>query len=149
MTIRKDILTYLGQLLDQVPNATVYRSRQEALARDEGTGIFLQPEEEPVERRAGDGPSGLVLRNLTIIISVIARAAGAPESCTADDVADPVMGAVHALVMADTTLGNRCATVLEEGSKWDFEQADGTAVVAEMRYVIRYMTKANTLSVQS
>lgn len=146
MTLRKQILMYVAQVLTQVPNATVFRSREEALARQEGTGIFVRPEEEPVENRAGGGPRGLALRNFVILITVIARAPGAPEADTADDVADPVMEAAHAFLMADTTLGGLCATVIEDSTKWEFEEGDGTAVAAEMRYMVRYQTSINSLS---
>lgn len=147
MTIRKGILIYIAQLLEGVSDATVYRSREEALARDEGSGIIVKPEEEPVENRAMGGPGGLALRNFTVVITVITRAAGAAEGPTADDVADPIQEAAHALLMADTTLGGLCSTLIEHSTKWDFEQADGTALACEMRYIVRYMTKASTLSI--
>lgn len=146
MTVRKSILLYIAKLLAGVPNATVYRSREEALARDEGIGIVVKPEEEESENRAMGGPTGLVMRNFTAVITIIARASGVASSQTPDDIADPIQEAAHALLMADTTLGGRCSTLIEHSTKWDFEQADGTALAAEMRYVVRYMTNAKTLS---
>jgi len=146
VTIRKQILQTIAALFQAVPDATVFRSREEALARSEGIGIFVRPEEEAPENRAGGGPNGLTLRNFTAVITVIARAKGAPQAPPADDVADPVMEKIHALLTADVTLGGMVATILEHSTKWDFEVADGTALAAEMRYIVRYMTAANTLS---
>lgn len=146
MTVRKQILLAISTLLQGVPNATVFRSREDALARSEGPGIFVRPEEEAPENRAGGGPTGLTLRNFTAVITVIVRAQGAAQAPAADDVADPIMEKAHALLMVDTTLGGLTATILEHSTKWDFEVADGTALAAEMRYIVRYMTAANTLS---
>ncbi len=146
MTIRKQILVYVANQLQQVPDATVYRSRQEALSREEGTGIVVQPDEEEPENRAGGGPQGLVLRNFTFVIVVVARAQGAPAAACADDVADPVIESVQGFITADTTLGGLCATVIEGPTKWDFEEADGTAVSAEMSLTARYETRRSSLS---
>lgn len=148
MTVRNQVILYLEQKLAAVPNATVFPSREEALSRDEGTGIVVREDEEEPENRAGGGPQGLVLRNFTALISVLARAPGvpAPAGPTAGAVADPVIEAAHAIVMADTTLGGLCSTIIEGPTKWDYEEADGTAVAVDMRFTVRYQTRANSLS---
>ena len=146
MTVRKSILVAVANLLNGVPNAIVYRSREEALSREEGTGIIVKPEDEPVENRAGGGPGGLTLRNLMIVVTVLTRGAGAPSGYTPDDIADPVMQSAHALLMADTTLGGLCSVLIEHSTKCDFEVADGSALAAELRYIVRYQTHSNDLS---
>jgi hypothetical protein len=146
MTAREGILQYVLTLLSAVPGATVVRSREAPIDRPEGFFILLKPEEEPVELRGGGGigggsyGAGVVLRNLTILITVVTR------GTIPDQLADPIIQAVHAAVMADRTLGGRCAIVMEHSTKWDFEVADATALGAEMRYVIRYQTSATDLS---
>lgn len=144
MTAYKSILAYVAQLLAAVPDATVFRSRAAALDKTEGTGIVVMPKESESENRAGGGPMGLVVRNFTFKVVVITRAQP-PEGLTADDIADPVMEAIHAALFLDTTLGNRIATLIGGITEWDFEVADGTAMAAEMHFMARYQTKASTL----
>ena len=139
MTAREAILEYIAGLLSGVPNATVFRSREAAVAREEGIAILLKPEEEPVELRTR-AQAGLVVRNLTVVITVIAR------GVVSDQVADPIVQAIHALVMQSETLSGRCSLIMEQSTKWDFEVADLTAVAVEMRYTVRYQTTAKDLS---
>ena len=138
-SVREKILQALAANLASVPNATVYRSRQTAVARSEGNAILLEPENEQVEKRASN-PGGLVIRNLMVDLSVLAR--GDP----ADSIADPIITAAHALIMADPTLGNLCAQIIEYSTEWKFDPADLTAVEALIRYQIRYATTMNDLT---
>ena len=137
-TARESILAYVLTLLSAVPGAIASRSREAPVERAEGTVIILRPEEEPIELRTG--ASSTVLRNLTIVITVLSRGA------IPDQVADPVIQAIHAAIMADRTLGGRCALLMEHSTKWDFELADQTALAAEMRYIVRYQTTATDIS---
>lgn len=137
-SVREQILLALATKLATVPNVTVFRSRENAVAREEGIAVLLQPENEQVEKRASN-PGGFVVKNLLLDISVIAR--GDP----ADQVADPALVAAHALVMADPTLGNLCAQIIEHSTEWKFDQADLTAVEVLVRYQIRYATTTNSL----
>jgi hypothetical protein len=140
MTARESILEYLVALLAGVQDVTVFRSREAALDKSEGIAILVKPEEEPVEMRSRSG-TGLVFRNLTVVITVIAR------GVVPDQLADPAVQSVHSLIMADQTLQGRCALLMEQSTKWDFEVGDGTAVAVEMRYTVRYQTSAKDISV--
>jgi hypothetical protein len=138
MTARESILSYVYTLLAAVTGATAYRTREAPADRSEGVVILLKPEEEPIELRTANG--SMVLRNLTIVITVISR------GDVPDQLADPVIQAIHASIMLDRTLGGRCALLMEHSTKWDFEVADATAMTAELRYVARYQTKASDMS---
>jgi hypothetical protein len=138
-SVRENILKALETNLASVQNATVYRSRQTALARSEGSAILLEPENEQVEKRASN-PGGLVLRNFLVDLSVLAR--GDP----ADGIADPIITAAHVSIMADPTLGNLCSQIIEHSTEWKFEEADLTAVEVLIRYQIRYATTTNDLT---
>lgn len=138
-SMREQILAALATKLAAVPNATVFRSRQSAIARSEGNAILVQPENEQVEKRTSM-PGGLVLRDFLFDVSVIAR--GDP----ADQVADPIMTAAHALIMADPTLGGLCAQIIEHSTEWTFNEADLTAVEVLARYKVRYLTSVNDLT---
>ena len=50
----------------------------------------------------------------------------------------PGGGCVHAAMMANTTLGGLAFDVTEDGTSWDFDEADGTALIVRMRYIVRY-----------
>ena len=138
MSRREDILAALQSRLNGVGAATAYRSREAAVARAEGVVILLRPEAEDVES-LGVLPS-VSSRSLVVVVTVIAR------GDIPDHIADPIITAAHAALMADTTLGGLTAQVCEESTKWDFEQADQTAVAVEIRYRIRYHTAAASLS---
>lgn len=141
MTIRESILAQIKTLLDGVAGASAYRSREAPATRAEGVVLVIRPEDEAVELR-GAAP-GLSVRDLTVSVTVISRGA------IPDQVSDPAIEAVHAALMANQTLGNRCARIVEAGTKYDFEQADQTALAVELRFVVRYMTPASTLAVQA
>lgn len=138
-SVREQILIALATKLAAVSGVTVYRSRQSAIARIEGSAILIQPKHEPVEKRASN-PGGLVLRDMTIDVSVIVR--GDP----ADSIADPIIVSTHAIVMADPTLGGLCSQVIEHSTEWMFDEADLTAAEVIIAYQIRYQTSANDLT---
>jgi hypothetical protein len=144
MTARESILSYLvTQITNANTGAGVYRSRQEAFDREEGPGISVQPEEEPVETRTRNMDT--TVRDLTVVVTVIARA-DSVANLSADQVADPVIELMHAAVMKDITLGGRATAVFERGTKFDFEEADQAAVAIEVRYLVKYLTSASNLS---
>lgn len=138
MTAREAILGRLGVLLTTIQGATFFRSREAAVARSEGTVISLRPEDEQVEKRASLGD--ITLRNLIVIVSVISR------GNVPDQAADPVIQAAHSAIMADATLGGLCAQIIEQSTKWNFALADTNAAEAEIRYTIRYLTRASDIS---
>ena len=135
-TLRESVLNAIVAIAGTVPNATAYRSREAAFAREEGTAILVRPDEETVERNA----SLMALRDLTFTATVIARGP------IPDTVADAAIAAFHAALMADDTLGGLVARTIEESSKWEFEVADQNAVAVELRYRCRYLTQTNTLT---
>jgi hypothetical protein len=136
-TVRKSILTQFATLW-AVPNATVYRSRETAIARVEGSAVVIRPQTEQVEKRAASGM--LVLRDFTVAVSVIVR--GDPP----DDVADPIIQAGNKATLIDPTLGGLCAQVIEHSTEWKFEEADLTALEVVILYMVRYQTSAADLS---
>jgi hypothetical protein len=138
MTISESILAYIAAQLLGVSDATVFRSRQAALARVEGTGIIVHPETETVVLRSE--AADVVLRELTVLITVLAR------GDVPDQVADPIEDSIHSIIMSDRTLGGRTLRIYEESRKWTLEEADQIAVAVEMRYRMKYATPASSLS---
>lgn len=136
-TLRSGILSALQALITAANvGAAVYRSRETALARSEGAAILIRPEDEPVVKQT----QNLAIRDLTVCFTVLARGQ------IPDEVADPIIGAMHAALCADQTLGGRVARILENGTRWEFEEADQDAVAAEVRYTLRYMTPVASIS---
>jgi len=138
MTADESIIAYVFTLLATVSGATAFRSREEAVALQEGIAVIVKPEEVPYENRAA--ATDLTLANLTFVITIIARGA------VPDSTADPVRQAVHKAVMADKTLGGRAASLMPHSTKWDFEEADQTAAAIEMRFVARYQTGTSDIT---
>lgn len=138
MSAREDLIEAIATKLSSIPNQTFYRDRQSALALSEGNAILLEPEEEKVVRRSM-APDA-VLRDLTVVMTVITR------DDTPDLIADPLISAAMALIMRDPSLGGLCAQITEVGTKWMFAEADQTASVAEIRYQVRYQTRADLTS---
>lgn len=136
MTVRDAILEAIKALVANIPNAVVYRSREAALSREEGVGILIRPEEEDATQLGREATK----RDFKIVVTVIAR------GDIPDQIADPIVEQVHAALMADDTFGKIVAQVIEHSTKWDFEVADQNAVAVEMRYTVRLMTPANSLS---
>lgn len=138
-TVREQLLTYIAALLEPIPNVAVYRSRQAAIDRAEGTALVVRPEEEVVRNQARD----VVFRDFRVLITIIAR------GDIPDQQADPIVLAVQTTLLADPTLGNRCARVFEEETKWEFEEADQNAVAVICGFTIKYATRAGDMSAQA
>lgn len=137
-SVDESILAYVLTLLSAVPGATAYRTREEAFAVEEGIGIVLKPREAPVEMRTAT--TDTVLINFMFVITLIAR------GTVPDSLADPVRVAIHKAIMADKTLGGRTALLMPHSTEWEFEEADKTATVIEMRFVARYHTNLSDIS---
>lgn len=136
-TQRESIIQQVVDLLTPALGsaASMYRSREAALARSEGTAVVVRPDEEVVEFLA----RGQAKRHLVLSLTVFAR------GLMPDQVADSVLLTVHNTLMGDDTLAQRVARIIEEGTKWDFEVADQNAVAAEVRYRFTYLTPASRL----
>lgn len=135
-TQRENILAALLGLCNGAGGATAYRSREAAFSRSEGVSVLVVPSEEIVENQT----QRLTVRDFSVLITVIAR------GTVPDQVADPVVQAVHAAIAADQTLGGRVARIIEEQTKFDFEVADKNSVAAELRFRFRYMTPVEDIT---
>ena len=138
-THHENILQAIKTLCDGVPGALAYRSREAAIARREGPAILIRPEDMPVETPG----QRVTIRDLVVLVTVIARGQ------VPDQVADPVVQAVHAAITADQTLGGLVGRIVEEHIKFDFEVADQNAVAIELRFRLRYMTPVADITRQA
>ena len=115
--------------------ATCFRSPVIALLRNQTPAVVVFPEEEVcvVENI-------LSKRTLTIRVVPLAREVGGNDG---EIVADQLLVACHAALMASKNLGGLCQKIREIGIEWDIEDADGRAVAIPARYSIEYRTQAN------
>lgn len=134
-TKREDILTAITTALAGTAGVSgrMYRSRQEAFSRQESPSIIIEPMSdriEPVSNRRIDW-------TLMVGITVYAR------GLVPDQVADPIVGAIHAALMADRSLGGLTMDL------WPptFDKADLSAAWIVCTYQARYRTPDTTLSV--
>jgi hypothetical protein len=114
----------------------IYRSRQEAFARDESPAIVV----EAVNDQAIIETS---LPTLTWILTV--RIAIIVRGSVPDQLADPIIVSAHSKLMADLTLGGYAMDIAPQGVNFDMAEADQTAGVIMCDYLIRYRTTLSSL----
>lgn len=139
-TIREQIMQYLkGTTLIGTAGAgsRVFRSRADKFTPDESPAINLVPDNE----QPNEDTIGKVNAMLHVEVQVYVRAAS-----EADSVADAVIESVHSKIMADPQLGGLAFDISEDGTSWDFDEADRTALIVRMRYVVQYRHNRNNLS---
>lgn len=142
-TWRESILQGVVTILNGAAiGAGVYRSRVEALAIGELPAVVVKPGMDSPDNSS----RGIVVRKLEIELEFHARSTAANPA--ADSLADPVIAAAHAALMADQTLGAKVARLIEEPGMGKPEWADGdnAAVMIPVIYTAVYMTPANDLT---
>ena len=116
----------------------IYRSRVEPLARGESPAIVV----EPVSDSAQQNTSLPTLDwSLTVRVAVIVR------GDVPDQLADPIVESAHAKIMADLTLGGYAIDVQPQSVSFDLIEADQTAGVIALEYLVRYRTSVTNLSI--
>ena len=116
----------------------IYRSRAEAFPRDEAPAIIIEP--------AADVPRGEPVSTCkidwTLTIAIIVYTRGAIP----DQLAAPIVGSLHAKLMADRTLGGLALDVWPGQVLHQKEQADQTAGWTTCNYTIRYRSSITDLT---
>lgn len=80
----------------------------------------------------GEDVSGITEKRLTVLVSVYVRGA------VPDQLADGIVESVHSKLMAEPTLGGLAMDISEGGTNWDMDEADQTAAIVSMRFVVWY-----------
>lgn len=136
-SITEQMLETINTKFASVTGATVFRSRQAALALSEGIAIVIRPKEEPVRYLA----NYVAVRELEVELSIIGR------GIVPDQAIDPVRVQMHQYLMADPTLGGLAQRIVELTNEWQFEEADQTGVELKATYKIIYANATNSLTV--
>ena len=127
------IVTRLSAAIAPIP---VLRQPTAPLTREASPALLLWAEGDQITARANH----LVDRLLVVRLAVVARGADAL------DLADQLLVAAHAALLADPNLGGLAIAVREIDAEWEAEDADAGAVLLPARYEIRYRTHAIDLT---
>lgn len=135
---REQILSAVATLLTGATpaGANVFRSRVTAIGRGDAPAIIVRPEEDIPEKQF----AGMVISTAAVAIDVYTR------GDVPDQLADPIIVAAHAWIMADPTLGGLASLTLQGPAKWESHEADQTAGFATFIYHVRYTTKVSDLT---
>lgn len=140
-TKREQILAAVDTLLAATAGATgrVYRSRQEAVSRNESPAVVFQPG--PSKAAAEPVSTCKIDWYFILVIAVYARGA------IPDQVADPVVKSVHSLLMADRSLGGLVMDIWPMDRDPEFAAAESAAVWEVLTYRVQYRTSIEDLGV--
>jgi len=115
----------------------IWRSRVQALARQESPAIVV----EPISDNAEQNTSLPTLDwSLTVRIAVIVR------GDVPDQQADATVESLHSKMMADLTLGGYAIDVQPQGVSFDLVEADQPAGVIACDFLVRYRTSLTDLT---
>ena len=138
---REQILAAIVDALDGTVEVgtRIYRSRQEAFARNEAPAILIEPgtdtpTEQPVSICKIDW-------RFPVIVTVHTRGA-IPEQLAA-----PIIADIHSRLMADRQLGGLAFDIWPGPVEHQREQADAAAGWTTCTYVVRYRTSVTDLAV--
>lgn len=132
---REDILAAVATILDGTAGATVYRSRAEAIRREESPALVVE--------FVSDTPDydNLSIMNwaLTFRVSIVVRGA------VPDQLADPIAVSAYNLLMADRTLGGKVMDLLPGEQRFDIIEGDKTVGVLQGLWIAKHRTAQNAL----
>jgi len=136
-SIREQILAKIVTVLDAGNiGAAVDRSRTEAVSRQQSPRVIVLPGADVARQ------STVPFLDWTLAVHVVVYVRGeAPDS-----VADPIITAAHAALMADETLGGLAMTILPAGVHFELADSDATVCVATCEYRIQYRTEQQDLT---
>ena len=115
----------------------VYRDRAEAFAQQElpALAVFPQRDEPTTEFSTCRTRWVLTLRILVVIN-------GVPVS----RLADPIRASIHALLMAEKTLGGLAMTVRPGPAQWEPDKGNDSPGVLDLTYQVEYLTDQDDLT---
>lgn len=116
----------------------IYRSRQEAFARNEAPCLLIEP---GIDTPSEDQVSTCKI-DWRMPVDIIVHTRGAiPEQ-----LAGPIIESLHTKLMADETLGGLVMRIWPGPVNHQREQADATAGWTTCTYVVRYRTRVTDLT---
>lgn len=136
-SIREQILTKIVSVLDAGNiGAPVDRSRTEAVSRGQSPRVIVLPGSD-IARQVT-----VPYLDWALSVHVVVYVRGAEP----DRLADPIITAAHAALMADETLGGLAMTILPASVHFELADSDATVCVATCEYRIQYRTSQQDLT---
>lgn len=137
-TKREQILAYIFTELQTVTAATggVFRSRVQALSRAQTPSIVV----EPVSDKPDASMVGAIQWSFLVRVAVIAR------GDVPDQLADPVVSAINAALLADKSLGGLSMDIEPASVTFELLNGDQPVGVISLGYTIDYRTIADDLN---
>ncbi|MES0875066.1 hypothetical protein [Sinimarinibacterium thermocellulolyticum] len=129
----REVVARLSSAIAPIP---VLRMPAVPVTREASPALLLFVEGDSITAHANH----LVDRQLSVRLAVVARGADA------FDVADRLLTAAHAAMLADPNLGGLALAVRELDAEWDADDLDAGTVMLPARYEIRYRTHALDLT---
>ena len=129
------ILAVIAKLTDAgVASGRVFRSRSNALAANELPAIVLRAGAESVDTSSRT----IAVRNFDVELEIAVR--GEP----ADQMADQVIAAASAAILADQSLGNTIYRIVESSiGAPELADGNGTTAMVRVTYTATYATRIN------
>lgn len=113
-----------------------YRSRIEALSRDEAPALVVEPGQD----NAQVVNLCKLSWSLDVLISVYSRGA------EPDSLADPTIVSIHTILMADRTVGGLAYDLVPVSVQFDLERADTASCWTQLVYRVSYRTAVDDLT---
>lgn len=119
-----------------VADASVYRSRAQALTRADSPAVVLEPVSDQC-----DNPTlqRLIWTHIFQVIVVV-------RSDTPDQTADPILKDIHGKIMQSATLDALAVLLLPLSVTWTIDDADKSLCMAVMQFRIDYQTSLTDIS---
>lgn len=136
---REQILSALHtkiSAITSIGSQNVFRSRQIALSREELPACLI----EPVQDVANNSMIPFIDWTLLVKITLIVRGG------IMDQVADPMINAIHAAIMDDQSLGGLTMDAQTQAHNFDFYDNDNGMAVIALTYNFIYRTSNNNLT---
>jgi D-alanyl-D-alanine dipeptidase len=128
-SIRERIIQAVATAVGTVDGITVFRSRMDAVTRDEGPVLVIRPANEEITHTMQWDDRILTLELILLVRGPVP-----------DKVADPIASAIFAAVVADRHLGGLAVDLTESQRDWGFEEADDQALELSMQFDVMYRT---------
>lgn len=136
-SIREQILTKIVSVLNAGNiGAPVDRSRTEAVSREQSPRVIVLPGSDVARQ------STVPFLDWTMAVHVVVYVRGSQP----DSLADPIIAAAHASLMADETLGGLAMTILPASVHFELVDSDATACVVTCEYRIQYRTSQQDIT---
>lgn len=113
----------------------VYRSRADAFDRGASPAVVISPADEETQPLADLWE----VSRINVHVEIIVR------GDVWDTLADPIIIAVHTLLMGDAPLAALCSKIRRSSAKWEAHEADQTAGVLTQTYHLIYHTQTDQL----